>query len=190
MAATKLTASGTSDGYVVTVGDDGSLEIWVGPNGAKILAATFSAAGKLALPAQSMIRLNTSNGFGSTNTVIRRFLNTVTSQGTDITYADSATLGASFTVNANGMYAITFTESANGTAPTGISFNSSQLTSAINTINVADRLCMAETNGAGSGIANPSWTGYLLTGAVIRPHTSGVVVNVAAHAQFTITRVA
>jgi len=51
-----------------------------------------------AIPAKSQIRLNTPNGYGSTNTKIRRFLNVVENQCPDVTYADSATLGASFTV--------------------------------------------------------------------------------------------
>ena len=38
----------------------------------------------------SMVRLNTSNGYGSTNVKIRRFTNIITTQGSDITYVDSA----------------------------------------------------------------------------------------------------
>ena len=41
---------------------------------------------------KSMVRLNTANGYGSTNVCIRRFTNVVTNQGSDITYVDSATL--------------------------------------------------------------------------------------------------
>ena len=51
----------------------------------------------------SYVRLNTANGYGSTNTKIRRFTNIVNNVGTDITYADSATLGNTFTINANGV---------------------------------------------------------------------------------------
>jgi hypothetical protein len=82
-----------------------------------------------ALP--SMVRLTTANGFGSTNTCIKRFTTTVISQGSDITYADSATLGASFTINANGVYAIAISVTGAVTNPAGISKNSTQLTTSV-----------------------------------------------------------
>ena len=55
--------------------------------------------------ASSVALLTTGNGFGSTNTNIRRY--TVTStQGTAISCTDSATLGTSCTVNQDGIYAV------------------------------------------------------------------------------------
>jgi hypothetical protein len=42
--------------------------------------------------------LNTVNGYGSTNTCIRRFTNLTNSIGSDVLYQDSASLGASFTI--------------------------------------------------------------------------------------------
>lgn len=49
------------------------------------------------------------NGYGSTNTAIRRFTNQTT-VGSDITYADSATLGATWTINTAGNYAMVYTD--------------------------------------------------------------------------------
>jgi hypothetical protein len=140
-----------------------------------------------ALP--SMVRLNTANGYGSTNTMIRRFTNVVVNQGTDITYADSATLGASFTINKAGVYSISFSDnSSSGPMTVGLSLNSTQLTTAFASTNVADRLA--------SGVApavnfdgNISTTVYLAAGSVVRPHCDGQAAGVRP-ALFTITRVA
>lgn len=140
-----------------------------------------------ALP--SMVRLNTANGYGSTNTMIRRFTTTITNQGTDITYADSATLGASFTINTNGVYAISakyLMTSANTVM--GISLNSSQLTTSISAINITDALSIAQTYTAGTN-SNCSWTGYLPSGSIIRPHEDSSASSGTGHS-FTITRVA
>ena len=142
-------------------------------------------------PAASMVRLNTSNGFGSTNTVIRRFTTTVTNQGSDITYADSATLGNTFTINTTGVYAISYTDASAsaGSTPFGISLNSTQLTTTIADITAADRLAYVDTASANAA-ATISWTGYLTSGAVIRAHgTVSTAPSVPARVQFTIVRV-
>ena len=55
--------------------------------------------------ASSVALLTTGNGFGSTNTNIRRY-SSVTTQGTALTCADDATNGASCTVNQDGIYAV------------------------------------------------------------------------------------
>lgn len=139
---------------------------------------------------QSMVRVNTANGYGSTNTAIRRFSTVVTNQGSDITYADSATLGASFTINTSGVYAISYSDSFGAAANwAGISKNSSQLTTAINLINAADALAVAYSSGSGVGV-NVSATVYLAAGDVIRAHTGAVAYVAGAQTLFNITRVA
>lgn len=137
-----------------------------------------------ALP--SMIRLVSPNGYGSTNTQIPRFLTTVTSQGTDITYADSATLGNTFTINTNGVYAFTFHHNPSVASNIGISLNSTQLTTSINSINVVDALVFSTIDTA-TNTRSVSWTGYLPAGSVIRAHTAGYSASVAT---FTAVRVA
>jgi len=135
----------------------------------------------------SMVRLNTGNGFGSTNTVIRRFTNVVTNLGADITYADSATLGSSFVINTSGVYAISYSDSFAGGSDMGLSLNSNQLSTGINSITVADRLAHSQTANA-STIMLVSWTGYLIVGSIIRPHddTNGTGSRLSL---FTISRV-
>lgn len=138
-------------------------------------------------PIQSTVRLNTANGYGSTNTSIKRYSTVVTNVGSNITYADSATLGASFTIVNAGVYSISMSQNSAGTFEVGVSLNSSQLTTAVSGITAADRLGYSNgTNGANSFAT----TVYLAAGAVIRPHCNGAATATAAAEQFTITRVA
>lgn len=138
----------------------------------------------------SMVRLNTANGYGSTNTKIRRFTNTVTNTGSDITYADSATLGASFTINTNGVYAISYSDTFATAQHIGISLNTSAPTTNLDAIPVSEVLSEITTaGGASAGAA--SWVGYLPAGSVVRAHNAGAAVSSPANSvQFTITRVA
>lgn len=85
------------------------------------LAATVSSAQLWSFPGgisstfvNSSVKTNTGNGTGSTNTGVRRFTNNAT-VGSDITYADSATLGATFTINTTGLYAISYLDRTTGT---------------------------------------------------------------------------
>ena len=138
---------------------------------------------------QSMVRLNTGNGFGSTNTAIRRFTNVVTNQGNDITYADSATLGASFTINTPGVYSISYTDSLSTQNVIGISLNSNQLTTYVLNITAADAL---EYKMCGLAQYPDQVTAhvYLPAGSVIRAHSNVGLANGAnGIAKFTITRV-
>jgi hypothetical protein len=136
----------------------------------------------------SKIRLNTGNGYGSTNTAIRRFTNTVVNTGTGITYADSATLGATFTVNEAGIYAISYSDGFNAAAAFGISLNSTQLTTAIATITAADRLCMSVTSAADYH-SSVSVTLALSVGDVIRAHAGTADSTAPVRTQFTIQRI-
>ena len=138
----------------------------------------------------SMVQLYTSNGQGSPNTAIRRFTNVLTNTGSDITYADSATLGASFTINTNGIYAINYSDQFNGSAQLGISLNSAQGTTSIGSITDTNRIAYAIATAANNNFM-VSATLYLPSGSVIRPHTTNGTANGAAPntATFLIVRV-
>ena len=141
--------------------------------------------------AMSKIRLHTGNGYGSTpNTKIRRFSTSVVNTGTGVTYADSATLGASFTINEAGIYAIHYADCFSAASGMGLSLNSSQLTTGIQSITTADRLIMTSTSG--SSAANVvSVTLALSINDVIRPHTAGDAESGAPErVSFTIQRIA
>jgi hypothetical protein len=189
-----INASTASGGGVITSADaSGILQLQT----AGVTAVTIDASQNIAfakVPAnttpQSMVRLHTALGYGSTNTMIRRFTNTVTNQGSDITYADSATLGATFTINTNGVYAVSYNDQFSTSAWLGLSLNSTQLTTFIYSITTADILSITYgTNASGSMLTQ--WTGYLPAGSVVRAHTDNKVSGVTTSCcQFTIVRVA
>jgi microcystin-dependent protein len=81
--------------------------------------------------------------YGSTNTAIYRFANNDTNLGSDITYSDSSTLGASFVANSNGIYSTNWSGVFDTVADIGISKNSVNLTTDINAIPVTERLAVA-----------------------------------------------
>jgi len=193
MTGTILTVPGAGgDGIGFNSGNDGTLTIAVGPTGAKVNALVIGANGVVQQSqAQSMVRLNTANGYGATNTKIPRFTNVVTNQGSDITYADSATLGASFTINTAGVYSIIHCNSSNSAAMAlGMSLNTTGPSTSIVSLTITEILAIVSSATAAYA-ADAAWTGYLPAGSVVRPHTDGTALNsIANYTHFTITRIA
>jgi len=137
----------------------------------------------------SMIRLHTGNGHGSVNNKIRRFSTTVADLGNAITYADSATDGASFTINEDGVYMVSYSDTAAASSYRGISLNSSELTTNIVTITTtADRLAVGTTPDASTPTV-VAWSGKLNKGDILRPHTDGVAESAASRVAFTISKI-
>jgi hypothetical protein len=147
----------------------------------------------------SMIRCQgSSNGYGSTNTAIRRFATSPLEEvGTGITYTDSATAGASFTINETGVYTIHYTDvrsNADVTWFQGISKNSSQLTTGINSLTASNRLAYRYEVASGSIWMSVSATVLCVEGDVIRAHNAATSANSASTTaaeltSFTITQV-
>jgi hypothetical protein len=136
----------------------------------------------------SAIQLNTANGYGSTGTKIRRFSNTFNNIGTAITYVDSATNGASFTINEDGLYSITYTDIADSGGGTfGISKNASSLSVNITSLTAPEML--ANQLVPVGTIANCAWSNYLLKGDVIRPHSEGMTSTQNKFSNFQISKV-
>lgn len=163
-------------GQVLTSGGAGSQPTWANIGG---LGAT-----------PSMVRLNTANGYGSTNNKIRRYSTVVVNQGSDITYADSATLGASFTINTSGVYSVSSGDCFNVASTTGISLNTTTPTTVIYACSPSEILSTMSTGGVNYS-GNVGWTGYLSAGSVVRPHTDGMATGTSVNTvQFTIQRVA
>lgn len=134
-------------------------------------------------PLRSSVHLDTPNGFGSSSTFIRRYTNTKTNIGSAITYADSGTLGATFTINEDGIYSIHLSDSN----ACGITKNESggTLASNINAVAVAEVLAAVNV---GSG-CSCGWTGLLRAGDIIRAHTNGTASAAPYGEQFVITKV-
>ena len=150
----------------------------------------------------TMVRLHTNNGWGSTNTRIRRMSNIALGVGASfaaigstqsegpITVTDSAANGTEITVNEPGFYSISYTDNAGANpADFGLSLNSTQLTTDIFNISADDRIAYEVTNGSDQ-TASMSWTGILKVGDVIRMHgdNSGAPAS-PARASFTISKV-
>jgi hypothetical protein len=143
--------------------------------------------------AQSMVRLTGSSGFGSTNTAIWRFTTSVTNQGSDITYAASATAGDTFTVNTNGIYSITYTNQFNSALWIGISLGASGADLTANVFNIAaSKILAADVTGGVNSAASVTWTGYLPSTSVLMAHTnpSATAGTSTAAVNFTIARIA
>ena len=155
-------------------------------------ALTSTATPTVVTP-QSMVRsgsLSAGSGFGSTNTAIRTFATTISTQGSDISVGGSvATLGSSFTINTAGVYSISYSDNANAASWYGISLNSANLTTSVFSLPLAELLAMGTSSAANLAV-NVNWEGYLAAGSVIRPH--GVASQAAGSntCTFTITRVA
>jgi hypothetical protein len=122
---------------------------------------------------RSEVWLTGGAGYGATNTKIRRFSTSLRNTGSDITYADSASLGSSFTINTAGIYSIEY-RNYDGSAGSlcGLSLNSSALTTNISSITNADRLIYLSAIDSAMPVVCP-WTGTLAAGDVIRAHDSG-----------------
>lgn len=122
----------------------------------------------------SEVWVEAGNGQGSTNTRIRRYSTIKTNVGTSITYADSATLGASFTINDTGLYAVSRFESGCGNnCAYGLSLNTSQPTT---NIFAPANGYLQFLNNVQNGFSNSvSITLNLTSGDVIRPHDGSVI---------------
>lgn len=200
---TELIAGDASNESQLVGGNDGTLVVRTGLAGSKVTAMSVGTDGKPSFPqsatfqtaptvttAQSMVRLNTANGYGSTNNKIRRFTNVVTNQGADITYADSATLGASFTINTAGVYAISYSDNFNAGDVIGVTNNVTSGATGIRTTPASE----VYTNSSTAGLnyeAVAAVTAYIPAGTVLVPRTGfGSATGTSAAAQFTIVKVA
>lgn len=171
-AASTLTISGNF-GTTLTV--TGTTSVTLPTSGT--LATTF---------ASSQVLCDTPNGRGSTNTKIRRFTNSTTT-GTDITYADSATLGATFTINTAGLYAISYWDGYSaGAGVIGISVNGDGTVN-VDTIPAANRL--GESVSQTGSLILASAVARLAATDVIRAHSNGNLDFTGAFAGFRIVRI-
>ena len=187
---TGLAVGGLPDGTV----DDGTVASGIASSkltGALPAISGASLTGVSKTFSESRIHVTTYNGYGSTNNKIPRFSTVAETVGSAATYADSATLGASFTINDDGVYSITYHVMANSATWFGVSLNSTQLTTVLNSITAADRL-VASNTPALNVVSQVGVTRQLASGDVIRPHTYGSTFNNnggSASNEFTIERV-
>lgn len=126
------------------------------------LPTTYSSAS-----ASSVAVLTTGNGFGSTNTNIRRY-SSRTTQGSALTCTDDAALGSYCTVNEGGIYAINRIDRNTGAAANfGVSKNDDCTSGGFDSVASDDQLAytMAPSNVA---VNAPNGGSVLVSGDVLR----------------------
>lgn len=134
---------------------------------------------------------HTYSGYGSTNTKIPYFsteiLNTT---GSLITISNGSTNGFSVTSNADNVkVTMTVAYDYNASGNAGISLNSSQLTTNIETISAPNRKAIGYIGSAGEKITN-TVTIILNRGDVLRPHTDGQTPSTSANWAMTVVATA
>lgn len=123
---------------------------------------------------------------GATNTTVAIFTTAGSENtGSDVTYATSVLLGDTFTINATGIYATTFSGQNATASSVCITKNGTNLSTSCTAITIAQILCLGGAN-AGGNSNSCAWTGLLSSTDIIRAQsTRGDDVS---HF-FTITRV-
>jgi hypothetical protein len=116
----------------------------------------------------SAIRLSGGNGYGSSNTNVRRFTSVIDSLGSAITYSDSATLGASFTINESGVYFMSFSESTPSAAS-----NLAITKNATTVLNDSSVLAKGYTSAPNTPQDSISASAFLVKGDIIRACGNG-----------------
>jgi len=145
----------------------------------------------------SMVRLTDAGvgaaGYGSVGTAIRRFANLEEKIGSAITYIDSATEGASFLIEEDGIYHLSHTASSDGAqVQPGISKNAigSDLSTSFISLSQSKRLVSALEGNIGQD-KNAATSVILKKGDIIRPHgtpSSSITTRNSRH-QFTISKI-
>lgn len=144
------------------------------------------AGGLFKLPFASEISVFTANGNGSTNTSVTRFSTVNVSRGSDITYADSATLGGSFTINTSGTYSVTYVDALVGAGDICIAINSTGADLTAFPLTLQNILAEATTGGANQR-ACASATRFFPAGTIVRAQT--ITAHSSTRQYFSIARV-
>jgi len=136
---------------------------------------TSTSSGTLTAP-RDEVQVDSGNGHGSSSTKYRRFSVVDKNVGSAITYADSSTAGATWTINVAGVYAIHYADAySGGPAGPGITINDSAASTNSSSTSYAQGL--RAYNAGYSGDVNvtteANWTGNLNVGDVIRAKDNG-----------------
>jgi hypothetical protein len=129
------------------------------------------------------LRLDVYAGYGSTDNKIVRLTNSrenvgnLFSENHSTGYNGNAE-GLEITINKAGKYYFTASGTTGGAAVSiGLSLNSAQLTTNIQTINATDRLAIDDGSSATNSHESVSWCGHLEANDVIRFHAEGTAMS-------------
>ncbi len=118
----------------------------------------------------SFIWVTSGVGYGSISNNIRRIENINQQIGTDISVVISSASGTSFVINASGIYSMSYVNNSDAAQYIGLSVNSTQLTTNIQSINFQNQIAWG-LQGA-TNWATIASTMYFASGSIIRPHDS------------------
>jgi hypothetical protein len=136
----------------------------------------------------SSVICDTGNGYGSTNTVIRRFTN-CTTVSSDITYADSASLGDTFTINTAGNYVMALDDrNTSSTCNLGFTINTPSVTTTIGSVTVANGRIGFAQPGASATFSHLTVPRHLNVNDVVRVHEDGNCNETSSLTQFSLVR--
>lgn len=156
------------------------------------IALTLASGNGAAAQPRCQSTYDSGNGYGSTNTKVRRWTNSRVASGSCYTYADSATLGGSWTINTQGIYSITYsdTDSGAGGSQIAIVVNGTVPTTAV-PITYAQGQRQVTTTGSASGgyTGSVTWTGLLNVSDVVWAQTDGGANSTSSTSMITITQV-
>ncbi len=151
-------------------------------------------SGPYGVPKQSPdeIYMVTGNGYGSTNTLIRRYTTIVKNSGQSITYKDDPVLGGSFVISVPGIYAIQCQDDSTAAAGFGVSINASavECATAISVISVQSRVMWVFVDAGTFASVPGTCITYLNAGDIIRGHAdTASAVTTAVDVNIRITRI-
>lgn len=152
---------------------------------------TISSGSGISLPT-SEVFVTSGTGFGTTNLNVRIFTTVSKNTGTDITYATSATLGDSFTINTTGVYAMTYYDGGSGIAGSlGLTKNGTALSTSPFAITIAQgKIAASATTTVSTGVYPVGTTLNCTATDIIRVMADpGAVENGSDNVTFRITRV-
>ncbi len=136
---------------------------------------------------RSYLALDTSNGYGATSVMVRRYSNVLSNVGSAITYADNANTGAQFTINEDGIYTLGRVEQTSAAAFFGFSLNANAGgATAINLLVWPAKIVYATCTTADSFLGNSF---FFQAGSIIRPHDDGNCEPILGAAKIFITQV-
>ena len=123
-------------------------------------------------------RAYTGAGFGSSANKIPYFTNEETLKSSSIgTIENSSTSGWSYTAIVDQRVVFSFTYFSDNGNPIGITKNSAQLSTSINSVTAADRVAYGwgtATDDDTNTQESITFSGFLAAGDVLRPHTNGI----------------
>lgn len=159
-------------------------------SGLSLSSGTLSVSSGSSTATDSMIFVDSGNGHGATNTTVRRFVNVRRYAG-NVTYADSSTNGATFTVATGGAgawFMCAYEYRSGAQAQVGITLNGASLTTSIASITYANGFRARGAANTNSETASACTVESLADADIIRVQTTGSESNTDSRTSFFMVR--